>query len=139
MVAALVSACGLEPIDGDDGGQTGTMPEEVRTAMDETCGKAKCHSGSAPDAGLDLTYDNAPNILGATSKQSGLPYVRIGDTKGSYIALKMQSKEILANIGADRSGSIMPPAVAKEEGDDENISLILAWIAGAQVGTPSPP
>lgn len=127
-VAALpLAACNqLEPIAGDtDSGGGGGIPPAVRAAFEGSCGKSGCHAagGTAPTlAGSELDA-----IL--TGSGGGLPYVTLGDTSNSYIAIVMMPDALLSALGVTRAVSRMPL-----DGDfkNPNIQTILAWIGGAE-------
>ena len=41
------------------------MPDQVRAAFEESCGKAGCHAGGSPAGGLDLTGSSIGALEGA--------------------------------------------------------------------------
>lgn len=132
-VASLpLAACNqLEAIDTETGGGGGGgIPPAVRAAFEQSCGKTGCHSAGA----------NAPTLAGAEldailtgSSSTGVPYVTIGDTTQSYIAIAMMSDEVAAMAGVERAVARMPidrnPADPVQQA---NLNTILAWIGGAE-------
>lgn len=128
---ALVACNQLEAIDdsegsgGSEGG--GGMPPEVRAAFEGSCGFSGCHGpGDNPPTLAGPALDG---IVGGKAGGSDLPYVTLGDTAGSYIAIKMLPDPVIAALGATRTGARMPVGGPY---DSDNVQTILAWIGGAE-------
>lgn len=132
LAALPLAACNqLEPIEEDTGGNGGGgIPPAVRMAFEASCGKTGCHSAGANTpvlAGAELDA-----ILTGTSN-SGIPYVTIGDTTQSYIAIVMMSPAVAMMAGVDPPALRMP--VDRNPADmaqAANLNTILAWIGGAE-------
>jgi len=122
-VGALGGCDQVKELDGASGGE---VPAVVQRAFDQTCAVSGCHAGSSPAAGLSLEAASSGGIIGGSSSQRPeLPLVAIGDTAGSYLALKMITDD------SGRTGDQMPIGGAFSPADQENVVLILGWIAGA--------
>jgi hypothetical protein len=126
----LVACNQLEPIEEETGGGGGGgIPPAVRMAFEASCGKGGCH---AP-GGIQPTLAGAELDGILTGMGGGLPYVTIGDTSNSYLAIVMMADETLAELGLTRTVPRMPidrnPA---DEAQAANLNTILAWIAGAE-------
>ncbi len=140
LTLTMVGACGsIEPVgDETDSGGGGAVPDEVRAAFEESCGKSGCHSGASPSAGLDLTGSSIAALEGAPSGDGTIPQVTRGSISESYLALKMLDEATISVLkDADDldenfsySGSRMPL-----DGDFTNINntIILGWIAGGEL------
>lgn len=136
---ALVGCGKLEPLASDTEGEVAAAPDDVRLAFEESCGKAGCHSGGSPSAGLDLTGSNVDALFDkSASVDSSLPMVDLGNVANSYIALKMLDDAAIDKLkaagalseGFSRGGGRMPL-----DGDFESLNnaIILGWIAGASL------
>lgn len=128
LASLALAACNqLEAIGEDSGtGGGGGIPPAVRAAFEESCGKSGCHSsgGVAPVlAGAEL--DAILTAPGST----GVPYVTIGDTTQSYIAIVMMPDALLGALGLERAVTRMP---ADQDFMNPNLQTILAWIGGAE-------
>jgi hypothetical protein len=123
---ALAGCNQLEAIEtGGGGGGGGGIPPAVRAAFEESCGKVGCHApgGVAPVlAGAELN-----GIL--TGASNGVPYVTLGDTANSYIAIVMLPESVLSALGLTRTVPRMP---ADQDFLNPNNQIILSWIAGAE-------
>ena len=124
---ALTAGCNqLEAIATDGGsGGGGGIPVEVRAAFEGSCGKSGCHVPGGvqpPLAGAELD-----GIL--TGESNGVPYVTIGDTANSYIAIVMLPDPVLSELGLTRTVPRMPADV---DFLNPNNQVILSWIAGAE-------
>lgn len=131
LLASLpAAACNqLEAIDDTDGGGgSGGIPTVVRDAFTASCGKAGCHGETGP-TNPPLAGAKLDDIL--TGQGAGGPYVTLGDTANSYLAIKMLPDATLNALGITRSGLRMPL-----DGDftNPNLQIILAWMAGADFG-----
>lgn len=122
---ALAGCNQLEAIPNQGGGGGGGIPPEVRTAFEESCGKAGCHSPGAYAPGLAGAELNG--IL--TGASNGIPYVTLGDTANSYIAIVMLPDPVLNALGIERTAPRMP---FDQDFLNPNNQIILSWIAGAE-------
>ncbi len=132
LLASLPACNQLEAIDAtDSGGGGGGIPTAVRTAFTESCGKTGCHGETGPTK-PPLAGTALDDIL--TGQGAGGPFVTLGDTANSYIAVKMLPDATLSALGLTRTGSRMPL-----DGDftNPNNQTILAWIGGADFGDDS--
>lgn len=126
---ALAGCNQLEAIETESGGGGVTkVPQPVREAFEASCGFAGCHA-----AGANVPVLAGPELDGILTATSlaGIPYVTLGDTRNSYIAIAMLADEVLGELQIERTIDRMPrggPYVG------ENLETILAWIAGADFG-----
>ncbi|TPV96439.1 MAG: hypothetical protein B7733_04730 [Myxococcales bacterium FL481] len=132
LFTTMAAGCGVERIGPDDVG-TGTgdgpvaeVPVWVQTAFDRSCATPGCHvpGGSA----VSLAPGDSAAAIGGSATQSDLPLIELGNVEGSYLALKMLPEELLP-AGVSRAGSQMPIATSSE--GDEDVDIILGWIASA--------
>jgi len=114
-VAALLlglSACNqLEKLDENGSASGGdSIPTDVQLAFEGSCGTSPaCHA-------------------------AGVPYITLGDTANSYIALKMLPQAVVDGLGAARMGNRMPLGFDYASGNEDVLAetrTILAWIGGA--------
>ena len=106
LLASLPACNQLEAIDAtDSGGGGGGIPTAVRTAFTESCGKTGCHGETGPTK-PPLAGTALDDIL--TGQGAGGPFVTLGDTANSYIAVKMLPDATLSALGLTRTGSRMP-------------------------------
>jgi hypothetical protein len=135
---ALITSigCGVEILDDQDGGQ---VPFAVEEAFERSCLGAGCHGSAQPAAGLSLEGAGLQALVGASSAQRPeLPLVTIGDIPGSYLAIKVLSDDALAGYGVSRAaGTSRMPLSGLSDEALEDVALILGWIAGAELPTPS--
>jgi hypothetical protein len=133
---ATSTGCGVEILDDQNGGQ---VPFAVEAAFERSCLGAGCHSSAQPAAGLSLEGAALQALVGASSSQRPeLPLVAIGDVAGSYLAIKVLSDDGLASYGVSRAaGTSRMPLSGLSEQALEDVALILGWIAGAELPTPS--
>jgi len=131
-----VTACGVDELgEVGAGGGDGEVPERVAIAFEDSCALASCHDASAATANLVLERGAIDAILNKESATvPGLPLVKLGDVGGSVIARKILDTETLSALyGEERVGMPMPPRNAVGPETPENILIILAWIAGANI------
>lgn len=133
----LLPACELEVIDPPGGGD---VPVRVQQAFADSCGGNQCHGeGSSPAAGLVLVGDGLASTLARASRQNpSLPLVEIGNVGGSYLAIKMLPDDALARYGVEREEARMPDVTSPSPEDLDNVAIILAWIAGAEIPDATP-
>jgi hypothetical protein len=126
LAALPLMACNqLEPIEEETGGGGGGIPPAVRAAFEASCGKSGCHAAGGVQpvlAGAELD-----GIL--TGMGGGLPYVTIGDTTNSYLAIVMLPDATLMELGLTRTAPRMP---LDQDFLNPNLQTILAWIGGAE-------
>jgi len=124
--------CELEVVDPPGGGD---VPVRVRQAFEDSCAGSQCHGeGSSPAAGLVLVGDDLAQTLTRASRQvPSLPLVEVGNVAGSYLALKMLPDDALALYGVEREENRMPDVSNPTPEDLDNVAIILAWIAGAEL------
>ena len=121
------TACDVQPLGADTDGDD--LPAGVQQAFADNCALSGCHSGSSPAAGLSLEPAQLGALIGGSTGSSDLPLVEIGNLYGSYLALKMLPDAVRPDEAGPVVGSTMPPG----GGDPINNSIILSWIAGADV------
>jgi hypothetical protein len=122
-----LSACDVSPLEDETGG--GDIPQSVQDAFENNCTSSGCHAGGSPAAGLSLEPAQLAAIVGGSTTSSELPLVEIGDLDGSYLALKMLPASARPESAGPVVGGQMPPG----QGDQTELAIILAWIAGADV------
>ncbi len=140
LTLTQVGACGsIDPVGAEtDSGGDAAVPDEVRAAFEESCGKSGCHAGGSPAAGLNLTGSSIGALEGAPSGDGTIPQVTRGNIAQSYLALKMLDESmitVLKDGGAlDSSFSISGDRMPAD-GDFQNINntIILGWIAGGEL------
>ena len=89
-----------------------------------SCASSGCHSGSSRQAGLSLTAQDSPSIVGRASTQ-GLALIDPTNPDGSYLIRKLEG-------GPGISGSRMP--LGQTPLPDATIQFIRAWVTdGATV------
>lgn len=126
---ALVGCNQLEAIETESsGGGGGGIPPVVREAFAAGCADAGCHAAGGPVLPV-LAGPALDEIL--TGEVNGVPYVTIGDTTNSYIAIVMLPDPLVSSLGLSRTVPRMP---ADGDFDNEYNQTILAWIAGAEFG-----
>lgn len=124
---ALVGCNQLEAIETESsGGGGGGIPPVVREAFAAGCADAACHADGGPVQPV-LEGPALDEIL--TGEVNGVPYVTIGDTTNSYIAIVMLPDPLVSSLGLSRTVPRMP---ADGDYDNEHNQTILAWIAGAE-------
>lgn len=128
--------CGVEVLD-DQG--TGQVPFAVEAAFARSCVASGCHGSAQPAAGLSLSGAGLQGLVGAASSQRPeLPLVTVGDVPGSYMAIKLLPEEALAAYGVSRAaGTSRMPLSGLTDEALEDVSLVLGWIAGAELPAPS--
>jgi len=120
-VLGLAGCNQLEVINGTDSGGGSSIPPEVRSAFEGSCGKVGCHVSG----GISPTLTG-----GSLDMLVGTEFVTIGDIPNSLIAVKMLSDTTLEALGLKReSGNRMP---LDQDFLNPNNQIILAWIAGAE-------
>ena len=136
-LALVTGGCGVEVL--DDQADAG-VPVVVEQAFERSCAGAGCHAASQPAAGLALVGSALDGLVGRPSVQRpGLPLVTIGDVGGSYLAIKVLPDEALVLYGESRaSGTSRMPLGGGSEVSQEDVAVILGWIAGAELPTPDP-
>ena len=133
LMLALTGCNQLEKLDATGGGEGGDVPAEVRAAFERTCGNSPaCHAAG----GQSPTLEGAgiAGVIGSPANGSALPLVTLGDTSNSYIAIKMLPDDVIAGLGATRTGARMPLAFDYAAGSADTLAdtqVILAWIGGA--------
>lgn len=131
----LAPACGVDFADenGGDGDGDADVPADVQAAFEESCGLGGCHDANGSSVGLSLTGNNIANAIGTPAGQrSDLSLIEIGNVGGSYVALKMLPNSSLSVYGEMINGGPMPPGGGTAQ-DQQNMALILGWIAGADL------
>lgn len=132
LAALPLAACNqLEPIEEETGGSNvGGIPPAVRAAFEASCGKSGCH---APGATLPTLAGTELDAILTGTSSSGVPFVTIGDTAQSYIAIVMMSPEVAAMAGVDPPTLRMPlDRNAADMAQAADLNTILAWIGGAE-------
>jgi hypothetical protein len=103
---------------------------DIKPIFDNRCALAGCHSGSNPEAGMDLTtpFDPTVGAVGVPSQElPSMLRISPGDSTNSYLTHKIQGTQ--AEVGG--SGSRMP--LIGGFLSDEEIQSIITWIdEGAQ-------
>lgn len=133
LVLALTGCNQLEKLDATGGSDGGDVPPDVRAAFERSCGNSPaCHAAG----GQSPTLEGAgiAGVIGSPSNGSALPLVTLGDTSNSYIAIKMLPDDVIAGLGATRTGGRMPLAFDYATGSADTLAdtqVILAWIGGA--------
>ena len=136
-VAALLlglSACNqLEKLDESGSASGGdSIPTDVQRAFEGSCGTSPaCHAAGGSPPTLEGAGIGA--LIGMPSP-TGVPYITLGDSANSYIALKMLPQDVVDGLGAMRMGSRMPLDLDYASGNEERLDhtrTILAWIGGA--------
>ena len=123
-VFALTGCKGIEAIESDEDGEK--VPSRVERAFEEACATAGCHSGSAASAGLSLEGDALLELVGKSSVQGGGNLVEPGNLGRSYLAQK-----ILGDALPEGTATMPPASIERDERLEENLAVILAWVAGA--------
>lgn len=120
-LALISGACGVEPIE-EDGPPSG-IPPVVQAAFDRSCASMTgCHEGTtAPN----LSPGASGQILSLSSSK-GPPYVVLGDIEGSYMASALLREDGVLP---------MPPTIDDQE-QEQDVAVILGWIAGAPLSGP---
>lgn len=136
-VAALLlglSACNqLEKLDESGSASGGdSVPTDVQLAFEGSCGTSPaCHAAG----GVPPTLEGAGiGALVGSPSPAGVPYITLGDTANSYIALKMLPQDVVDGLGATRMGNRMPLGFDYASGNEDVLAdtrTILAWIGGA--------
>lgn len=121
-----LGACVTTPADEDL--LPAEIPTNVQRAFDESCVRAECHDPTSQAGGLSLDADSSLAIVEGPSSQSELPLVHVGSLGGSYMAIKLLPEAQLPE-GAVRYEEPMPLS-GYQEGDVDNVNVILTWIAG---------
>lgn len=113
IVLLLAAACG---------GETPATFSEVQSAVfTPSCAFSSCHSGTNPQAGLDLTASSYSRIVGvAAMGESDETLVVAGDPEASYLLKKLEARDI-------QVGDTMPPG--GQTLSEERIALVRSWIA----------
>jgi hypothetical protein len=127
LASSLVGCNQLEAIETESGGGGGGgIPQVVREAFAAGCADAACHADGGP---VEPTLEGAALDDILTGQVNGVPYVTIGDTANSYIAIVMLPPALLSSLGLSSTVPRMPA-----DGDYDNAynQTILAWIAGAE-------
>jgi len=136
-VAALLlglSACNqLEKLDENGSASGGdSIPTDVQLAFEGSCGTSPaCHAAGGVPPTLEGAGIGA--LIGSPSP-AGVPYITLGDTANSYIALKMLPQAVVDGLGAARMGNRMPLGFDYASGNEDVLAetrTILAWIGGA--------
>lgn len=113
----LAAACGVEPL--EDTGEDDGIPTAVQEAFTNTCAtQAGCHATTTTPP--LLTPGSSATIL--SLNKDGKPYVDFGNVDNSYLA-----DRLLAANGT----TVMPLGGAMTLEQEEDVALILGWIAGA--------
>ncbi len=130
IIASLLATGCNELREVGEGGVNGGIPTRVQQAFDESCAEDGCHDATNAQAGLDLTAAAAPRIIEGSST-GGIPMVTVGDVCSSYMAIKLippgESVCDTPIIGTSM------PAGEVTQADQENVAVILGWIAGADL------
>jgi hypothetical protein len=131
IAALALSGCPqIERIDDVNNG--GSIPTAVQAAFDRQCNDAACH-GTSPALGLSLEAANSASILEKNGVSNpDLPYVDFGNIPGSFMAHKLLPDSELMNLDITRVGARMPNIAITPE-IQEDVALILGWIAGAEL------
>lgn len=133
LVLALAGCNQLEKLDATGGGGGDEVPAAVRAAFERSCGNsAACHAGGGQSPSLEGA--GIAGVIGSPANGSALPLVTLGDTSNSYIAIKMLPDDVIAGLGATRTGTRMPLAFDYATGSADMLAdtqIILAWIGGA--------
>lgn len=131
-VLALAGCNQLVALDTGGGGGT-DLPAEVVAAFERSCGTSPaCHAAGGQSPTLDASVSG--QLIGAPANGSGLPLVTLGDTAGSYMAIKMLPDNVIAALGVTRSGARMPLGFDYAAGGADTLAdteVVLAWIGGA--------
>lgn len=94
---------------------------DVQPIFSASCALSSCHSGSTPEAGLNLSANSAfGEIVNVKSAQSPLDLVEPGQPENSYLYLKIDDNP--TNNSQSRMPRNRPPL------DDSQIAIIEAWI-----------
>ena len=89
-----------------------------------SCATSGCHSGSSRQAGLSLTAQDSPSIVGRASTQ-GLALIDPTNPDGSYLIRKLEGGPDISGSQMPLTGCCLPSAT---------IQFIRAWVtAGATV------
>ncbi|MCK6527699.1 hypothetical protein L6R50_09085 [Myxococcota bacterium] len=103
--------------------------------FDNSCAFSSCHSGAAPQAGLDLSTVEAAfaSLVGAAAETTTSDWVRVapGDPGRSYLMVKLKGQGIEANPEYPDTEPMPPPAGGICE---RNIQAISDWIATGAEG-----
>lgn len=126
LLLALGACDQVVRLEGTDGP---CIPPAVQDAFDRSCARAGCHDADGSGAGLSLTSGASAGLLSATSSQTSIPLVTIGDLDGSYLAHKL-----LADPPTPIMGGRMPVGYDPTNAEQvQDVAMILAWIAGTEL------
>lgn len=96
------------------------LPSIQAMVFTPTCATATCHSGGAPDGGLDLSagnsYANLINVPSVAANANGLDRVEPGQPDNSFLIHKLENT---GNVGVMPPGNMLPQA---------DIDVIRLWI-----------
>ena len=133
LVLALTGCNQLEKLEATGGADGGDVPGEVQAAFERSCGNSPaCHAAGGQSPTLEGV--GIGGVIGSPANGSALPLVTLGDTSNSYIAIKMLPDDVIAGLGATRTGARMPLAFDYATGSADTLAdtqVILAWIGGA--------
>jgi hypothetical protein len=129
LVPLAIASVGCEQVTRLEGEAGPCIPTAVQAAFDRNCAQGGCHDANGAGAGLSLTASASAGVLSATSTQTSMPLVVIGDVDGSYLAHKLVPDPPMPIVGVR-----MP--VGYDPGNAEHaqdVATILAWIAGVEL------
>jgi hypothetical protein len=102
--------------------------------FDDRCNLPACHGGGTVQASLNLEAANSAGIIGRPATQNpSLPLVEIGNVPGSYLAIKILPDAELMDLGLMRLGLAMPNGAVIDAATQQDLALVLGWIAGADL------
>ena len=127
----LVGCPQVEEIDDDMPG--GKVPARVQEIFDARCNMVACHGGATVQENLNLEAGSSASIIGRNAQQVAMPLVEIGNVEGSYLAIKILPDQAVMDIGVMRTGVRMPSGVVIDAALQEDLAIILGWIAGADL------
>lgn len=137
--AGLTFAIGVLALGGceqvkrvDDPNDGGAIPTAVQEAFDRQCNLAGCHDSAGNQQGLVLEASASASIIGRMAQQSPLPLVELGNVPGSYLAIKILPDSALMELDITRTMLRMPNVPITPE-IQEDVAIILGWIAGAEL------
>jgi len=136
LATAAVLLAGCTQIEElDDKMEGGAVPTRVQEIFDARCNLPGCHGGGVISENLSLEAENSASIIGRNAQQVAMPLVDIGNVNGSYLAIKIMPDETLAEIGVSRAANTlrMPSGVVIDAAVQEDLAIILGWIAGADL------
>lgn len=131
-MAVLVAGCQqIEEV--DDEMQGGQVPGRVQEIFDARCNLPGCHGGGVVQENLSLEAESSASIIGRNAQQVAMPLVDIGNVNNSYLAIKILPDQAVMDLGAMRTGVRMPSGVVIDAALQEELAIVLGWIAGADL------